>query len=127
MTNETSSPLGDQFDRTVRGLDGVPGVVKTKPTTLRVVHPMLGTASTFIVQTYRRSDGEAPSEDTILVEFMDASGSYRLALPGKVADTIARQRDALTTKNRKRGAAQAVETRAARGIKPNFTKGAHRG
>jgi hypothetical protein len=81
-SNSTSS-LGDSFDRIVRGLEGRPGVVKTKPTTLRVVHPVL----------------------------MDASGSYRIALPAQVADTIARQRDALVTKNRRKGARRAVETR----------------
>jgi len=119
MSNEPEThPLGDQFDRTVRSLDGVPGVTKTKPTTLRVTHPVMGVTATYIVQTYRRSDGAAPSEDTILVEFMSNNGPFRLALPPKVAETIARQRDALVTKARIRGARRAADTRAANSIAP---------
>ncbi len=60
--------------------------------------------------------------DTILVEYVGAEGSFRLAMPPEVADTIARQRDALTTKNRKRGAKQAAETRKAAGIEPAFLR-----
>jgi len=45
-----------------------------------------------------------------------------LIIPPEVADAIARQRDALTTKSRKRGARQAMETRKAAGWVPNFKK-----
>jgi len=107
----TNSRLGDAFDAAVRSLEGIPDVVNTKAATLRVVHPVLSIAQTFIVQTYRHPE----RGDTILIEYVGADGTWRLALPQAVADTIARQRDALVTKNRKRGARKAVETRRAKG------------
>lgn len=120
--DDRSSALGDSFDRQVRALDGLPGVVKTQPRTIRVVNPLLSTAQTFIIQTYRQNEeGESP-RDTIFLEYMAADGTYRITLPPQVADTIARQRDALVGKNRRAAAAKAVLTRKARGIEPGFLK-----
>ena len=118
------------FDRILGMLDGVPGVDKTPASTLVALVDVVGKASTFIVQTYRRRDDaeslganavrplagplDRPG-DTIFVQHIDASGSYRFVLPPVVADVIARQRDALTAKGRKRGARAAAETRRARG------------
>jgi hypothetical protein len=118
-----SSALGDVFDAAVRSLEGRPGVEKTKPSTLRVVHPVLSIAQTFIVQTYRESGEGEPARDTIFVEYMGANGTYRIVLPPQVADTIARQRDSLVSKNRVKAARAAATTRAARGIRPGFLRG----
>ena len=114
----TGSKLGDAFDGAVRGLEGMPGVQKVQPSTLRCVAPITGVSQTFIVQTYRHPE----RGDTILVEYVGAEGSFRLAMPASVADTIARQRDALTTKNRRRAGRQTAEARKAAGIDPAFLR-----
>jgi hypothetical protein len=118
MSNEERNALGDEFDRMVRSLEGLPDVIKTAPSTVSVLTPVLNLAQTFIVQTYRHSE----KGDIVFVQYVSANGSMRIVLPPAVANTIARQRDALTTKNRKKGARQAVQTRKERGIEPNFTK-----
>jgi hypothetical protein len=113
------SVLGDVFDRTVRALDGMPEVTKTKATTVRSLTPVLELSQTFIVQTYRRKD----HGDTVLVEYIGKDGSIRLALPPEVTEVIARQRDALISKVRSAQAKAAAADRKARGIAPGFMKG----
>lgn len=109
------------FDRLLGTLDGVPGVDKTKATTIIALVDVIGKASTFIVQTYRRRDDDGVrTGDTVFIQHIDALGSARFVLPPEVADTIARQRDALGTKGRRRGAAAAAETRKARGVVAGF-------
>lgn len=110
------------FDAAIRSLDGRPGVINTAARTVRVIHPVLSVAQTFIVQTYRESAEDGPSQDTIFVEYMGADGTYRLVLPGAVADAIARQRDALTSKNRRGAARASAQDRKSRGIKPAFLR-----
>jgi hypothetical protein len=115
----------DKFDRAIGALDGVPGVDRTKPTTIVATKVIVGRASTFIVQTYRQrheDDPKAKTRDTIFLQHVDEGGSYRIVIPPEVADLIARQRDALSTKGRKRGAAKAVATRKERGIVSTFRK-----
>src|SRR5471032_2780394 len=118
IEKEERSAWGDVFDRTVRALDGLPDVVKTKASTVRALTPVLGLSQTFIVQTYRQRD----QGDSIFVEYIGAEGSLRLALPPVVADTIARQRDVLTDKSRRKGAMAAAADRKARGIVPSFKR-----
>lgn len=115
MSEDTRKAL---FDRKLGALFGVPDVLNTAPATIRAATPLLGEAQTFIVQTYRqREEG-----DTVFIEYVDAAGSVRLVLPPQVTACIARQRDALTTRSRKRGAQQAADDRKARGIRPAFLK-----
>ena len=116
------------FDRAIGNLDGRPDVTKTKPATVRATD-LLGSA-TFIVQTYRERqikpgpDGEetARGRDTIFVEFISAEGHLRIALPPGVADTIARQRDALTTTTRKATARKSAQARKDAGLVPTFKR-----
>jgi hypothetical protein len=122
VEKEERSALGDLFDRTIRALDGLPDVVKTKPSTVRALTPVLGLSQTFIVQTYRQRD----QGDSIFVEYIGAEGSLRLALPPVVADTIARQRDVLTDKSRCKAAKAAAADRKARGIVPSFKRKDHK-
>jgi hypothetical protein len=126
--NDAAASARDPFDRQRGMLEGLPGVVKTKPsTTVRMV-PMLGTTETFIVQTYRHrtetNDDDAkrePSRDYIFLQHIDGSGRVRkVAIPPVVADLIARQRDALGTKIRKRVAKRVAAERKAAGWKPTF-------
>lgn len=118
MESTERSALGTVFDRTMRALHGLPDVAHTKATTIRTMHPVLELAQTFIVQTYRHRE----NGDTIFVEYASTEGLVRIALPPAVADTIARQRDALSTKNRKQSARAEAARRKAQGILPGFLK-----
>lgn len=128
MRDEEVSPaLRDEFDNLVRRLTGLPDTVSTKPSTITTVTPLVSQVTTWIVQTYRRSERNengaiVKSGDIIFLQYIDASGGKRFMVPPDVADAIARQRDALGTKNRKRAARANAASRKARGIKPNFRK-----
>jgi hypothetical protein len=126
--NPERSALGDVFDRTLRGLNGLPDVCATKATTLRTFTLVKEEAQTFIVRTLRKSDLASDtdkrdkSQDYIFVEYIGNEGSIRIVLPPIVADCIARQRDALGKKNRKRAAKAEAARRKAEGIQPGFLK-----
>jgi len=106
------------FDRAIGSLEGLPDVVKSKATTLRVI-PTFGLGShTYIIATYRQKD----MGDTIFLEVGSADGMTRIVIPPAVADTIARQRDLVGTKSRSRAGKRVAEDLAARGIKPGFMR-----
>lgn len=108
----------DKFDRLMGALTNLPDVTHTKPSTVTTVSPLIGAAQTFIIETYRQRE----VGDTIFLVYVDGDTSIRIAIPPPVADAIARQRDSLTTKVRKKvGKALAAE-RKARGELPGFMK-----
>jgi hypothetical protein len=129
--------MGDQYqpERTVEDFDyelgqlhGLPGVTTTKQATVRATNGLTESA-TWIIQTFRKRDvaedaeRALPAKDTIFVEFIGSKGrSLRLVIPPPVAEVIARQREALVSKNRTSGARQAAATRKERGIEPGFLK-----
>lgn len=113
--NDTHMTISE-FDRLVGALEGLPDVVKSKPTTVRAMLPLIGIARSFIVQTYRQRD----KGDTIFLETVGAEGTIRIAIPPQVADAIARQRESLTGKVRSKVAKQVMADRMARGEKPAF-------
>lgn len=113
------------FDRMMGSLHGLPDVVHTNPATVQVMLPLIGVAQTYTVQTFRKRDGEgdkARSQDTCFVQAMSAEGLIRIAFPPQVCDTIARQREALGTKTRKKSAKRVAAERKAAGIVPGFMK-----
>jgi hypothetical protein len=110
--------LGDVFDRTFRSLHGLPDTAHTKATTVRTVSTVLELAQTFIVQTYRHRE----NGDYIFLEYVGNDGSFRIVLPPAVANVVARQRDALTGKNRRAAAKASAADRKAKGILPGFMK-----
>jgi hypothetical protein len=119
--NDRSAPsadMPDTFDRLLGSLHGLPDVSHTRPATVRVITPLLGNSETFIVQTYR----QAELGDTIFLERSNRDGNLRIAIPAKVADVIARQRDALATQSRSRAARRAAQNRKDRGEKPAFLR-----
>lgn len=127
--NPERSALGDIFDKARRSLDGRPGVIQTKQSTVEA-KTFFETTQTYVLQTFRERDDADPEKpgkarDTIFLQFIDRDGGQRLIIPPEVADAIARQRDALTTKARKRGAQAALAKRKANGFQP-FKKVAHR-
>jgi hypothetical protein len=108
----------DIFNRVIGSLDGLPDVTHTRPTTVTTVHPLIGESQTFVVQTYRQRD----QGDTIFLQYIDAETSDRIVIPPRVADAIARQRDALTHRTRSKAARASAEARAARGEQPAFLR-----
>jgi hypothetical protein len=110
--------MAETFDRMLGALDGLPDVTASRPSTIRAIVPLLGLAQTFIVQTYRQKD----VGDTIFLECVSAEGSLRLAIPPKVADAIARQRDAISDQARSKAAKAVAAERKRQGIRPAFLK-----
>lgn len=108
----------DKFDRMLGALHSLPDVASTQPSTVVAVLPLIGSAQTYIIQTLRQKE----QGDTIFVQYVDDQGSVRLVIPPAAADAIARQRDALTAKNRKRAARESAQRRKAAGIQPAFLK-----
>ncbi len=121
-TNQSGEPSGrapDNFDRLLGLLHGLPDVVSTRESVLRVVPPLgVGGSQTFIVQTYRQSE----QGDTIFLECVNEAGTTRLVLPEKVANLIARQRDQLTAKSRSKAGKRVAAERKERGELPGFMK-----
>jgi hypothetical protein len=113
-----SAAMPDPFDRLLGSLHGLPDVAHTRLSTVRVITPLLGNSETFIVQTYR----QAEQGDTIFLERSNRDGNLRIAIPAKVADLIARQRDALTAKSRSRAARRVAQDRLDRGEAPAFLR-----
>lgn len=118
--NDTPSPnMPDAYDRRLAALHELPDVTRTKPTTVRVVPPLgVGGTQVFIVQTYRQRD----LGDTVFLEIVGAGPAVRVALPPAVANTISRQREALTGKVRSAVARATAADRKARGLAPGFMK-----
>lgn len=114
---ESTGNLGDTFDRIAAALDGKPDTISVKASTV-MTKTFLGLTQTSIVQTVRQND----YGDTIFLQMITKDGSMRVALPPAVADLIARQREALTAKNRSRGAKAAAMDRKAKGFVPHFGK-----
>jgi hypothetical protein len=118
--------MPDLYDRMLGSLHGLPDVISTKPATVRTVEPLIGHSKTFIVQTYRQREvretkkGEESSvgRDTIFLEAVGREGAVRLVIPPAVADTIARQRDALTARSRSKAARAVAQERKDRGETP---------
>lgn len=101
----------DTFDRIMGTLHGRPDVTDTNPSTKQPVLPLIGKVQTFTIRTYR----EAEVGDWIAVTYGDGEQYTRIVMPPEVSDCIARQRDALTTKlRRKHGRAGGLKSQEAR-------------
>jgi hypothetical protein len=109
----------DNYDRQAGQLEGLPDCIKTLPSTIRNVQAMSLNAQTYIVQTVRQKD----IGDHIFLESVTRNGTVRIVLPPKVADAIARQRDALTARSRSKAAKRVAQERMEAGIKPAFLNG----
>lgn len=119
MPDENNSGnMPDLYDRTIAALDGLPDVTRSRPSTIRTLTPLLGNSQTFIVQTFRQRE----RGDTIFLETMGREGSLRIVLPPQVAEAIARQRDALTSKVRSKASKRVAQERMDRGEPLPFQK-----
>ena len=116
--NQENKPTLSYFDRMIGTLHGLPDVVKTKATTMRVV-PAFGLGTyVYVVQTFRQKE----VGDMIFLENVSENGTVRIVIPPQVANTIARQRDQLAKRNRSRASRQVMSDRMARGEKLGFQK-----
>lgn len=86
----------DTFDKMYGTLDGLPNVIKSRPSTVTSVMPLIGKSQTFVVQTLKTEDG-----NFLFVQLVDAEGRARIVIPPKVAAAIYRQRESLVTRVRK--------------------------
>ena len=117
MTNNNDNTIiRTEYDRILAGLDGLPDVTHTAPSTIRHVS-FIGTSQTFVVSTYRQKD----RGDTVFLETTGESG-MKLMIPPPVVDAIVRQRDALTRKVRRKNGRASAAARKAAGIEPAFLK-----
>lgn len=94
MNSDNTDRVISKYDRLRGGLKGI--AMFTKPSTVRTIEDLTGKAETFVVETCRHED----NGDYIFVEQVDENGVTRMALPPKVANAIASQRDALTGRRR---------------------------
>jgi hypothetical protein len=108
--------MSEYFDRLLGQLHGLPDVVATRPTTIRVSD--LVSSQTYIVQTYRQNE----VGDTVFLENVAQGPALRLVIPPRVADCIARQRDQLGALNRRKAARKLAEERKLRGEVPAIVK-----
>jgi hypothetical protein len=130
MSEQATYRTIDKFDRMMGALANLPDVSQSKPSTVVAMSPLIGEAQTFIVQTFRQTErdqnskGEevTRSKDTVFMQYVDGEGRIRLVIPHQAIDAIIRQRDALTTKIRKRIGKQQAQARKARGETPAFLK-----
>lgn len=113
----TASLSTDPFDRLLSSLLGLPNGAHANPTVVQSID-FYGNTTSFMIQTVRSDEGV-----TAFVTQVNAQGSQRYILTHNVLATIDRQRDALTTKIRRRHGKRIAEERKAAGLKPGFMKG----
>ena len=80
-----------KYDRIRGGLDIA---MFTKPSTVKNVQTITGESETFVVETCRHEE----LGDYLFIEMLDKNGVIRLAIPPRVCNLIASQRDALTAR-----------------------------
>jgi hypothetical protein len=105
----------NKYDRLRGGLADV--AMFTKPSTIQNIETITGKSETFIVQTCRFEDRGG---DFIFVQCVDETGVVRIALPPKVANAIAAQRDSLTSRRRSQAGKRQARERMDRGELPAF-------
>ena len=116
MNNEPTSVIS-KYDRLRGSLHDI--ALFTKPSTVKNVQNLTGKAETFVVETARY---EELGGDYIFIECMDENGVTRLALPPRVANAIASQRDSLTSRRRSLAAKKLARERKERGELPGFMR-----
>jgi hypothetical protein len=95
---------------------GLPNGAHTQPSVVQHID-FYGNTTSYMIQTVRTDEGV-----TAFITQVNAQGSVRYMLPCG-ARRVDRQRDALTTKIRRRHGKRIAEERKAAGIKPGFMKG----
>jgi hypothetical protein len=115
--NNNEYVVVSKYDRIRGGLDGV--ALFTKPSTIKNVQNITGKSETFVVETCRHDE---LGGDFVFIEMMDETGVVRLALPPRVANAIASQRESLTARRRSAASKRVAKARKDRGELPGFMK-----
>jgi len=105
-----------KYDRLYGGLHDV-GLC-SKPSTVKNVQTITGKSETFVVQTIRHHE----NGDYVFIECMDESGVIRIALPPRVSNLLASQRDALTRRRRSISSRASIKARIDSGEVIGFAK-----
>jgi hypothetical protein len=109
-----------KYDRLRAMVRDINGAISTKPSTIQHVQSLTGRAETFVVTTAR---AEEQGGDFVFIECIDENQHVvRLALPPKVANAIASQRDALSKRRRSAAGKRQAAERKARGEVPGFMR-----
>lgn len=118
-TVELPSPaMPSEFDRLLANLHDLPDVVKTRPSIERIIPPFgVGGTQLFSIQTIRQG-----KDVHVFFEFVADGKTLRIAIPPKVGDLMARQRDAVSTMLRRKLSKASAEARREAGIEPGFMK-----
>jgi len=98
----------DVFSRTLRAAQDHPDSLGAGST----IHArdFYGNSETWVVETYR-----ADGRDLVFLQHNAAGGGTRFVLPAEVTAALARHREQLTNRSRRRAARAAVQTRRLRG------------
>lgn len=116
MSDQPTAPsaaMPDLFDYQLGQLDGIS--TSTRETVVQVSAPLgVGGTSKFIIRTIRHE-----GNDHLFVEMIGRDESFRRYFPPAVTAVFARQRDALTSKSRRKAARLGAATRKASGFTPN--------
>lgn len=108
-SREQDRPSGilstDPFDRTLDSLIGHPNGAHSGTTAVQVISDYKHVTA-YVIQTVRTELG-----DTVFIAQTDSTGSRRFILPPKVLAVIDRQRDANTSKVRRRHGKRLAEER----------------
>lgn len=96
----------DRYSREQQRLNMNPATIKLARGSTVDTTDFYGNAETWVINTMR-TDGE----DTAFLQRVSADGGERHVLPPEVLRALWAQREALTTKTRKRAARRAVETK----------------
>ena len=112
----TAAVTKDPFDLLLSSMIGLPNGAHTQPSVVQHID-FYGNTTSYMIQTVRTDEGV-----TSFVTQVNAQGSVRYVLPQSVLAVLDRQRDALTTKIRRRHGKRIAEERKAQGLKPGFMK-----
>lgn len=113
----TAARTSDPFDLLLSSMIGLPNGAHTQPSVVQHID-FYGNTTSYMIQTVRTDEGV-----TAFITQVNAQGSVRYMLPSAVLAVVDRQRDALTTKIRRRHGKRIAEERKAAGIKPGFARG----
>jgi hypothetical protein len=108
MATDTPIPQ-DAFSQELRRVKDNPESIGSGSTVY--TRDFYGNTETWVIETYRLDDGS----DRVFIQRVDATGGTRFVLPAQVTATLARHRDQLTARSRRRAARRGLETRRLRG------------
>lgn len=109
MASETTPIPTDLFSRELRGLRDDPGALSSQSTI--DTQDFYGNAATWVVETFRGEDGH----ERVFVQRNDAEGGQRWVLPPQVTAALARHREQLSARARRRQGHRLVALRKGRG------------